>query len=31
MEAQIHCRYDLDCSALHALYSKIKLLKRQYP
>ncbi len=31
MEAQIHCRYDLDCSALDALYSRIKLLESQYP
>ena len=31
MEAQIHCRYDSDCSALDALYSRIKLLKSQYP
>ncbi len=31
MEAQIHCRYDSDCSALDALYSRIKLLERQYP
>ncbi len=31
MEAQIHCRYDLDCSALDALSSRIKLLENQYP
>ena len=31
MEAQIHCRYDLDCSALDALSSRIKLLEDQYP
>ncbi len=31
MEAQIHCRYDLDCSALDALYSRIKRLESQYP
>ncbi|TDJ51197.1 MAG: hypothetical protein E2O42_03615 [Nitrospina sp.] len=31
MEAQIHCRYDSDCSALDALYSRIKRLESQYP
>lgn len=31
MEAQIHCRYDSDCSALDGLYSRIKRLEGQYP
>ncbi len=31
MEAQIHCRYDLDCSALDALSSRIKRLENRYP
>lgn len=31
MEAQLHCRYDSDCSALDALYSRIKRLESQYP
>ena len=31
MEAQFHCRYDLDCSALDNLYSRMKRLESQYP
>ncbi len=31
IEAQIHCRYDLDCFALDALSSRIKRLENRYP
>lgn len=31
LEAQIHCRYDLDCSALDAIRSRILELESKYP
>ncbi len=31
MEAQLHCRYDSDCSGLDAIHFRIKQLESKYP